>query len=91
MTAIMMGAVCSAPTWVMNAAVNAIANGAATRAPATAANMQVNVSPRGTLENVSWTMTPAVPPMNNEGKIGPPMKPLPILSEGEDLRKQDRY
>ena len=46
-TAIRMGAVCSAPTWVTNAASNTIEKGAATSDPGTAASKQVKVSPKG--------------------------------------------
>src|SRR5262252_8190909 len=67
-TAIRMGAVCRAPTWVRNAAIRTIANGAATSAPTVAASRQVNASPSGTLGMTWWTMTPAVPPMNSDGK-----------------------
>lgn len=71
-TAIRMGAVCSAPTWVRNAAISTIENGAGASAPGTAASRQVNASPSGTLGMTWWTMTPAVPPMNSDGKMGPP-------------------
>ena len=75
-TAIRTGAVWSAPTWVTNAASSTIVNGAATSAPGTAANRQVNASPSGTPGSTWWTRTPAVPPMNSDGKMGPPTKPL---------------
>ena len=70
----------SAPTWVRNAASSTIENGAATSAPGTAASRQVNASPSGTPGIASWTMIPAVPPMNSDGKMGPPTKPLPWLT-----------
>ena len=44
------------------------------------ASMQENANPSGTPGNTWWTRTPAVPPMNNEGKMGPPMNPLPSLT-----------
>src|SRR5271166_5353743 len=75
-----MGAVCRAPTWVTNAASSTIENGAATTAPGTAESRQVNASPSGKPGMTWWTMTPAVPPMNSDGKIGPPTKPLPWLT-----------
>ena len=75
-TAIRIGAVCNAPTWVRNAASSTIENGAAASDPGTAASRQVNARPNGTAGNTSCTRTPAAPPMNNAGKIGPPMNPL---------------
>ena len=70
MTAIRTGAVCSAPTWVMNAASSTMENGAATSDPGTAASMQVNARPTGTAGITRWTTIPAVPPMNSAGKSG---------------------
>jgi hypothetical protein len=52
-TAIRMGAVCSAPTWVRNAAISTMENGAGMSAPGTAASRQVNASPSGTL-GTTW-------------------------------------
>ena len=88
-TAIRMGAVCSAPTWVRNAAISTIENGAGASDPGTAASRQVNASPSGT-PGMTWcTRTPAVPPMNSEGKIGPPMNPLRLADrEREHLGDQ---
>ena len=79
-TAIRIGAVWSAPTWVRNAAISTIENGAGASDPGTAASRQENANPSGTLGNTWWTITPAVPPMNSEGKMGPPMNPLPWLT-----------
>ena len=50
--------------------------GAAASDPGTAASKQVNARPNGAPGNTSCTSTPTVPPMNNAGKIGPPMNPL---------------
>jgi len=85
-TAMRMGAVCRAPTWVRNAAIKTIANGAAASAPTVAASRQVNASPSGTPGMTWWTMTPAVPPMNSAGKMGPPTKPLPRLTPKVSIR-----
>src|SRR4051812_49965954 len=79
-TAIRIGAVCNAPTWVRNAASSTIENGAAASDPGTAASRQVNARPNGTPGTTSCTSTPTVPPMNNAGKIGPPMNPLAWLT-----------
>src|SRR4029453_3014921 len=80
MTAIRIGAVWSAPTWVRNAASSTIENDAGATAPGTAASRQVKASPRGMPGKTWWTRTPAVPPMNREGKMGPPTNPLPWLT-----------
>jgi hypothetical protein len=80
MTAIRIGAVWSAPTWVRNAAISTIENGAGATEPGTAASRQENASPSGTPGKTWWTSTPAVPPMNREGKMGPPTNPLPWLT-----------
>ena len=42
--------------------------------------MQVNASPSGTPGSTACTSIPAVPPMNNAGKIGPPTNPLAWLT-----------
>ena len=68
MTAMRMGAVCRAPTWVKNAAIKTMANGAAASAPTVAASRQANDSPSGTPGMTWWTRTPAVPPMNSDGR-----------------------
>ena len=47
-TAIRIGAVCNAPTWVRNAASSTIENGAAATDTGTAASRQVNARPNGT-------------------------------------------
>jgi hypothetical protein len=57
-----------------------IENGAAASDPGTAASRQVNARLNGTPGTTSCTRTPAVPPMNNAGKIGPPMNPLAWLT-----------
>jgi hypothetical protein len=44
-TAIRMSAVCSAPTWVKNAAVSTMENGAGASAPGTAASRRRNLDP----------------------------------------------
>src|SRR3954447_16322207 len=79
-TAIRMEAVCSAPTWVRNAAISTIENGAGASAPGTAASKQLNARPSGTPGMTWWTRTPALPPMKRDGKMGPPTKPLPWLT-----------
>ena len=80
MTAIRIGAVWSAPTWVRKATSSTIENDAGTTDPGTAASRQENASPSGTLGNTWWTSTPAVPPMNSDGKMGPPTNPLAWLT-----------
>ena len=65
-----------APTRVRNAAISTIANGAAASDPSTAVSRQLNASPSGTPGMAWWTMTPAVPPINSDGKMGPPTNPL---------------
>src|SRR3974390_1012808 len=76
-TEMRIGAVWSPPTWETNAASSTTVKGAATNAPGTAANTHVNAKPSGTLGISSCTSPPAVPPMNSDGNIGPPINPLP--------------
>ena len=91
-TAIRMGAVCSAPTWVMNAAVNAIAKGAATRAPgdggehAREREAQRHAGERLMHDNAGSS------PDEQRGEDRPTDEAAPHAhGEGEDLRKQDRH
>ena len=88
-TAIRIGAVWSAPTWVRNAAISTIENDAGATDPGTAASRQENASPNGTLGNTWWTSTPAVPPMNREENGSADESAALADGEGEHLRDQD--
>ena len=79
-TAMRTDAVWRPPTCDTNAASSTTVNGGATTAPGTAANTQVTANPSGTPGMSWWTKTPAVPPINSDGNIGPPMNPLAWLT-----------
>ena len=74
--AIRMAAVCTAPTWVKNAAGSTIENGAATSAPGTAASRHLNASPaerRGT----PGAPSPASPRLCHRCQRSAPNSPNP--------------
>lgn len=54
----------------------AIVNGSGNAAQATAAMPAVTPTPCGMNVRISESANPSVPPMNSNGKIGPPSKPV---------------
>ena len=78
-TAIRMGAVCSAPTWVMNAASSTIENGAA-RGPRDGGEQAGERQSQRHAGNHLVHEHPGRSPMNSAGKMGPPTKPLAWLT-----------
>ena len=89
--AIRMAAVCTAPTWVKNAAGSTIENGAATSAPGTAASRHLNASPaerRGT----PGAPSPASPRLCHRCQRSAPNSPNPGRHPGrarQPLPKED--
>ena len=89
-TAIVTGAICNAPIWVVITPRRISENGAATSDPGRAANIAVNASPAGTPGISRWVAIPAVPPVKSITRNGASDEAGGLAHcEHEDLREHD--